>query len=295
MSTSLKPTKVTLLYRYEDTDLILRHIIEDGLDSPRGRLALGRLNHIHGMYHISNEDFLYVLSTFIFEPPRFFSLYGWRVFTETEAEAYFQTWLEIGQFMGIQDIPASRNALETWSADYEKRNRRFEATNYFVAAPTLGLLTTAAPWGLKNVVKLTVVGLLEPPLAIALGLEQSWATRCAGACASGLLCARSFTIRWLGLPLTTPRRRTSPESPASVASTTKKPPVSGDSSSKEREAVWGGRLKTLFSYSTVKMATYPNGYCLGELGPEKSIPYASAPLVGPQGITSKAAPEFLVT
>ena len=41
-----------------------------GYDSERGKRALRRLNHLHGRFAIANEDFLNVLSTFIFEPIR---------------------------------------------------------------------------------------------------------------------------------------------------------------------------------------------------------------------------------
>ena len=56
--------------RYDDTELILAEMLENGLDSPRGRAALARMNAMHGRFPIANEDMLYVLSTFIFEPIR---------------------------------------------------------------------------------------------------------------------------------------------------------------------------------------------------------------------------------
>lgn len=59
--------------RYEDTDILLLEILLNHVDSSRGSLALRRLNFIHGRYNISNEDFLYTLSTFILEPKRFAS------------------------------------------------------------------------------------------------------------------------------------------------------------------------------------------------------------------------------
>ncbi len=56
--------------RYDDTDIIVSELIEWGYDSDRGKRALGRLNEIHGRFNIANEDFLYVLSTFVYEPIR---------------------------------------------------------------------------------------------------------------------------------------------------------------------------------------------------------------------------------
>src|SRR4249919_2786637 len=46
--------------RYDDTDLIVSEIIENGCDSERGRRAIGRMNEIHARFKIANDDFLYV-------------------------------------------------------------------------------------------------------------------------------------------------------------------------------------------------------------------------------------------
>src|SRR5687768_15301280 len=50
--------------RYDDTDLLISEIFEHGYDSERGRAAIRRMNQMHGRFPISNEDMLYVLSTF---------------------------------------------------------------------------------------------------------------------------------------------------------------------------------------------------------------------------------------
>ena len=64
--------------RYDDTDIIVSELLEWGYDSERGKRALRRLNQLHGRFTIANEDFLYVLSTFIFEPIRWNEQFGWR-------------------------------------------------------------------------------------------------------------------------------------------------------------------------------------------------------------------------
>ena len=68
--------------RYDDTALILDTILEHRLDSPLGRSALRRMNHMHGAYDISNDDKLYVLATFVVVPIRWVAKYGWRQWTE---------------------------------------------------------------------------------------------------------------------------------------------------------------------------------------------------------------------
>ncbi len=51
-----------------DAVLILAEIGESGLESERGQAALGRMNAMHGRFKITNEDYLYVLSTFVLNP-----------------------------------------------------------------------------------------------------------------------------------------------------------------------------------------------------------------------------------
>src|SRR4051794_2277599 len=53
--------------RYDDTDIIISELMEFGYDSERGKTALRRMNQLHGRFPIANDDFLYVLSTFVFE------------------------------------------------------------------------------------------------------------------------------------------------------------------------------------------------------------------------------------
>src|SRR5882757_4947924 len=56
--------------RYDDTDIIVSELMEWGYESDRGKRALRRMNGMHGRFAIANDDFLYVLSTFIYEPIR---------------------------------------------------------------------------------------------------------------------------------------------------------------------------------------------------------------------------------
>jgi hypothetical protein len=76
--------------RYDDTDLLVSEIMEHGYDNERGRAAVERINALHGHFRISNGNFLYVLSSFIYGPIRLartlrlgdlcVSTSGWRCF-----------------------------------------------------------------------------------------------------------------------------------------------------------------------------------------------------------------------
>ena len=76
--------------RYDDTALILDHIGEHGFASDEGRAALRRMNQMHAMYDISNDDLRYVLSTFVVVPIRWLDDFGWRPMSETEKVASAQ-------------------------------------------------------------------------------------------------------------------------------------------------------------------------------------------------------------
>jgi hypothetical protein len=122
--------------RYDDTDLILSTIVEAGYDSKDGKRAIRRMNSIHGRFAISNEDFLYVLSSFVFEPIRWNARFGWRPLIETEKRATFEFWREVGRRMAIRDLPETYDELERLNEDYERRHFRRTAASERVGRAT---------------------------------------------------------------------------------------------------------------------------------------------------------------
>src|SRR5437660_5346349 len=105
--------------RYDDTDIIVSELMEWGYDSERGKAALRRMNQLHGRFQIANADFLYVLSTFVFEPIRWNERFGWRLMCEHEKLAMFHFWCEVGRRMNIKDLPESYQQFERYNIDYE--------------------------------------------------------------------------------------------------------------------------------------------------------------------------------
>jgi hypothetical protein len=153
--------------RYDDTDLIISEIFEHGYDSERGLAAIRRMNQLHGRFPISNEDYLYVLSTFVFEPPRWMARFGWRPMVENEKLSLFYCWREIGRRMGIQNIPADYAEFECYNIEYERAHFRFAEANRHVANATrnlfLGWLLPRPLWkfGEPFIYALLDEGLLE--------------------------------------------------------------------------------------------------------------------------------------
>jgi hypothetical protein len=122
--------------RYDDTTLILSEILENGYDSARGRAALRRMNRQHGRYPIPNDEFLYVLSTFVFEPIRWNARFGWRPMVAKEKLATFYYWQAIGRFMNIKDIPDDYETLERYNIEYERAHFRHAPQNEALAVRT---------------------------------------------------------------------------------------------------------------------------------------------------------------
>ena len=91
--------------RYDDTGLLLEEVQRHGLGSTRGRSAVRRINQMHGMYDISNEDFRYVLATFVVVPKRWIDDHGFRTMTPNEIDATTNYYIELGRHMNIKDVP----------------------------------------------------------------------------------------------------------------------------------------------------------------------------------------------
>jgi mpaB/rubber oxygenase-like protein len=185
--------------RYDDTDLIVSEIVEYGYDSDRGRRAIARMNAIHGRFKIANNDFLYVLSTFVLEPIRWNARFGWRTMTEAERTAWFWFWREVGQRMGIAGIPEGLAELDRYNVAYERDAFRFTDANHRVAVATREMFARWFPAPLRPIVRRSIHALLDPPLLTAFGLAPAspWLQHAMGAA----LRARARVLRWL------PKRR----------------------------------------------------------------------------------------
>jgi hypothetical protein len=158
--------------RYDDTDLILSTIVEAGYDSDGGKRAIRQMNRIHGRFEIAAEDFLYVLSSFVFEPIRWNARFGWRPLTETEKLATFEFWREVGRRMAIGGIPESYSELELLNEEYEReRFRRTEATER-VGRATRDMFLAWFPGLPRRLGAQAIYALMDEPLLEAFGFPR---------------------------------------------------------------------------------------------------------------------------
>jgi hypothetical protein len=185
--------------RYDDTDIIVSELIEHGYDSERGRAALRRMNQLHGRFTIANEDFLYVLSTFVYEPIRWNQRFGWRLMSEQERQAFFYFWREVGRRMNIKQLPSDYAAFERYNRDYEKIHFRFTPANHRVGAATRDLFASWFPRIVRPLVRRVIYALLDDPLIKAFGFPQPSPPM--RRLVTAALKLRALSLRWL------PRRR----------------------------------------------------------------------------------------
>lgn len=158
--------------RYDDTAILIAEMCEWGYESGRGKEALERTNWAHGHFKIANDDFLYVLSTFVFEPIRWIDCFGWRPTCRNEKLGYYYFWHEVGRRMGILDIPPTYEAFEEWARDYERRTFRFCDTNRKIGEATRDLFASWYPRPLKSVVRQAIYALLDDDMLLAFGFPR---------------------------------------------------------------------------------------------------------------------------
>ena len=181
--------------RYDDTDIIVSELIEHGYDSERGRAALRRMNQLHGRFAIANEDFLYVLSTFVYEPIRWNERFGWRRMCEQERQAFFYFWREVGRRMNIKQLPSDYAAFERYNLDYEKSNFRCTPTNHRIGAATRELFASWFPRILRPLVRRVIYALLDDSLIEAFGFPKP--SRSIRRLVTTTMKLRALSLRWL--------------------------------------------------------------------------------------------------
>lgn len=164
--------------RYDDTTLLLAGIAEHGYDSAYGRKAIARMNELHGRWKIKNDDFLYVLSTFIYEPVRWHERYGWRKPTHHENLANYYFWAEVGRRMGIKNIPETYEAFEQFNREHEKKWFRYDDANRHIGEATMNIMLDWYPKPLRPLVREGLLAFMDDPLLEAMGFAKPhWVVR----------------------------------------------------------------------------------------------------------------------
>lgn len=181
--------------RYDDTDLIVSELMEWGYDSERGRRALRRMNQLHGRFTIANDDFLYVLSTFIYEPIRWNHRWGWRRMSDHEKRAQFHFWCAVGRHMNIKAIPDDYGAFERFNIEYERAHFRWTESNQRIGSATRELFAGWFARPLRPLVRQAIYALMDEPVRSAFGFPRPLPGM--RACVDGTMKLRARVLRWL--------------------------------------------------------------------------------------------------
>lgn len=183
--------------RYDDTRLLIFHFMEGGWSSDEGRRAMMQMNHIHSHFQIPNDDYLFTLWTFIDFPVRWLEDFGWRAMTAHEQQAWFNYWREVGENMGMTDLPETREAFDAFTREYEARELVPDPASHVVAQATIDVMAAWLPKPLRWLVEPAAMSLSRPQLVHALGFAKppGWI----GKVARGTLKLRAWAKRYVSL------------------------------------------------------------------------------------------------
>lgn len=155
--------------RYDDTRILISHFLEEGYDSEFGRQAIERMNLIHSKFVIPNDDYLFVLSTFISYPYDWLRQHGYRPLTAHEELAWFSFFRNIGERMGLRQIPENWPDFQQWAQRYEDRYLVYAKSNREVADATVAIFAGWFPRPLRFLVQPVVAALISDKLRQAFG------------------------------------------------------------------------------------------------------------------------------
>lgn len=159
--------------RYDDTAILLEELALHHVDSPRGSLAVRRINLLHSFYpSIHNADYIYVLCIIIFPALELAAMYGYREWTELEKCALYNVWHDIGIRMGIQDIPSTITALSKYRDDYESKYMVYADSNHEIAELNMKLILGKLPAFLRPLGRRLVYSILDDKLLHSLGYPK---------------------------------------------------------------------------------------------------------------------------
>jgi hypothetical protein len=193
--------------RYDDTLLIGDEATLDGIDSPRGRAAVRRLNRIHGHYDIPEDEFHYVLATTIVGPVEWINDYGWRPLHPHEVQAIAHVTTRFGELMGLRGLPPTYDGYLALLRGYEAERFALTPASKRLAEATVRIGREIAPLPLKPLARRVTIALMDEPLREALGMPRQPAWFVAAL-------KRSLKLRgWALRTFATPRKQPSRHHP----------------------------------------------------------------------------------
>ncbi|KAF9114622.1 hypothetical protein BGX27_010287 [Mortierella sp. AM989] len=241
---------------------------EDENDKLREEIAVQKLNFIHGHYNIKQEDYLYTLALFVLEPPKWINRFEWRKMTELEKNALLAIWIYNGERMYIENIPRTIKELEEWTEEYESKHMVYAKSNGIVAESTTGLLLSRAPRFMHSFVRNVISSLLTDRIRTAFGIPAPPVGLTPFV--NSFLMIRGLFVRYFMLPRRYPMIRSA---------------LRGDPKNDNQYIPLWNKFGV----------TYPNGYKVQDLGPEKFIGKCPFTLKGIDNQSSSSSKDIMAS
>ena len=279
----------TATKRYVDTIVLISDFTGYPPGSERAREALARMNYIHGLYiksgKISNDDLLYTLSLFAWEPARWIDRHEWRQLEDFERCAFGTFWKGVGDAMGIEYGKLKSNGegwvdglhwmeeLADWAEEYERVHMVPHLDNFRMAEETVAILLYSVPsWG-RAFGKQVVTALMDERLRKAMIYEKP--PRWLSTTTHLMLDLRKYTLHYLILPRPSfLARRMTTESPSKdgrfFMTVQESAPwyIKPTLWNRYGPSTWISRLMALPLPGDEGKKYWPNGYKIPEIGPE---------------------------
>ncbi|GLY07894.1 MULTISPECIES: oxygenase MpaB family protein [Actinoplanes] len=181
--------------RRDDTGLLMYEMVIHGLDHPRSREAIRRINRIHRPYRDQPADeYLYVLACCVVIPLRWLDRYAWREPCCHERQATFRFYAELGRLMHVP-VPDTLDELTGWFDAYD--------AEHLVPNPEAAAIERANAGMLGGFARLIVGATYDDRLRAA--TSAATPPRLVRVAVDRGLRARSLLIRHLGTPRTAGR------------------------------------------------------------------------------------------
>lgn len=104
-------------------------LVSHGYESSVGRSVISRMNAAHLAYRSANDEFVYLVARFVFEPMAWNARFGWRPYCAREKESLFLFWTAVGRRMHLRDMPETREALFLFMRRYAQAHCRPDPVN----------------------------------------------------------------------------------------------------------------------------------------------------------------------
>jgi hypothetical protein len=162
--------------RYDDSELIMREILEHGTNSCRGQKSVKRLNYIHNNFNIDNDSYLYVLALFVYVPIKMINEFGWRKLYDYEIEAISKTFINVGEEMNIKHLPNNYKEFENIIKNtYNKINNSLpDKRSKIIFESTLKMFLEPYPKCVHSLIKNILFSILEDPIKKGFAINDNY-------------------------------------------------------------------------------------------------------------------------